>query len=131
MRRLTIAVVAAVMVGSLASCGDGDETSASRSDDSTATTDVTTPGGTPRPDAQQSAAIETGVASVYPGLPPGKAAELAIAVCQDLRQGWEGAQLRLGTVAHFGGGDRPDPTDEQADQIVDVIRSSGYCPIDG
>ena len=130
MRKVVVWIVAAItLVGAPAGCGEdsSDDERAS----ATSTTGAVTPGGTPRPDAQQSAAIEAGVASVYPGLPEGKAAEFAIGVCQDLRQGWEGAQLRAGTVAHFGGGDRPDPTDEQADQIVEVIRSSGYCATGG
>ncbi len=73
----------------------------------------------------QYAPIEAAVAAIYPGVPEGKATDWAQSTCSDL--GKDEATLVDNVRQRFAGGDRPDPTPEQAAQILAVIRASGFC----
>lgn len=84
-------------------------------------------GCTPRPTASEAATIEAGVAAVYPGVPAGKATDWAISVCSDIRAGRPESSLVRNIQMRYAGGSRPDPTTAQAEQILDIVRSVGFC----
>jgi hypothetical protein len=84
-------------------------------------------GCTQRPTAEQAAAIESGVAAVYPGVPAGKAADWAVSVCSDIVAGKPDSTVARNVQLRFSGGGRPDPTQAQAEQIVVIIESAGFC----
>lgn len=82
---------------------------------------------TPRPTADQAAAIESAVAGIYPGVLEGKASDWAISVCDDIRRGLPAESLLRNATMRYSGGHRPDPTHDQAQQIIDVVQSGGWC----
>lgn len=84
-------------------------------------------GCTPRPTAAQARLIEEGIASAYPGVPPGKATDWAINTCDEIRSGRTDEELLDSIQARYAGGDRPDPTRTQAEQILNVIRDIAFC----
>lgn len=84
-------------------------------------------GCTPRPTSAQSAVLERRIGAIYPGMPDGKATDWSVSSCMDMRSG-EGAEYVLRNVRlRFAGGTRPDPTPDQAEQIVGVILDVGFC----
>lgn len=84
-------------------------------------------GCTPRPTTDQAQEIERSVAAFYPGVKAGKSADWAIAVCADILAGKSDDQLERNVTMRYAGGTRPDPTPEQAQQILAVVRSGGWC----
>lgn len=83
---------------------------------------------TPEPTAEQAAAIESAVADIYPGVPEGKATDWARSTCSDLlRNEFDENELAQRVIMRFSGGDRPDPTSDQALMILAAIESGGWC----
>lgn len=109
MRRL--ALVALLLI---AACGDDD----------TATAPTAPPGTTTAEGADP--VLEGQIAAIYPDVPVGKATDWAIALCGDIAAGMDGDALLERAAARFAGGLRPDPTPEQAAQILEVVRPT--CP---
>ena len=82
---------------------------------------------TPRPSSEQAEQLETEISAVYPGVPAGKATDWAVAVCKDKRDGHDQAELLERIQRRYAGGNRPDPTPEQAQAILDAIARAGFC----
>ena len=72
--------------------------------------------------------IEAEVATIYPRVPDGKATDWARSVCADILQDEFADDALTGRIVQrFSGGDRPDPTAEQAAEILRVVRAGGWC----
>lgn len=122
----------------LTSCGASSEDSSEGSVETTEAAAVettvttqetaeTTTLTTPTPSDEEAAAIEAGVAGIYPDVPEGKAVDWSRSLCRYVLEGNEGDQLTNFATQMFAGGDRPDPTPEQANAIVALVQNSSWC----
>lgn len=102
-----------------------------QADVTTTTTELTagevTVSTTPRPSLGEATSLEAELAAIYPGVPEGKYTDWSVSVCSDLLRGITGAELEGNLIYRFSGGTRPDPTPEQARQMLDVITTNGFC----
>lgn len=61
-------------------------------------------------------------------MPAGKYTDWTVALCSDRRGGMtDRAALEARIIVRFAGGDRPDPTPEQAAQMLNVILANDSC----
>lgn len=93
----------------------------------TTTSEATTISATPRPNGGQRASLEAELALIYPGAPEGKYADWAVNTCSDMLRGVAGPELEGNVIHRYSGGSRPDPTPDQARQIIAVIEANGFC----
>lgn len=118
MRRLMAVTLALVLAGCAA-----DEGTASTTTEAAPRPTVPHP---PDPDG-----LAEQIDQIYPGVPDGKAADWARSTCGDMIDGVDGDALVARVVARFAGGDRPDPTPEQAAAIIDLVEVGGWCTARG
>lgn len=130
-----------VALALIAGCGTSDETAEGATSGSTAEATTTTEQlvgesveevtgrpVTPAPDAGAAVLLEDEVASLYPGVPEGKTVDWARSTCSDmLAEDLTDDQIVTRTQQRFAGGDRPDPTPEQAAQIIQFIEAGEWC----
>lgn len=132
-----IAGAVVLVLGAVANAGDDKDssstsappatTTSSTADSTTTTTPVTLATTVPRPNGGQRASLEAELSAIYPGAPEGKYADWAVSVCSDILRGADGAELEGNVILRFSGGSRPDPTPEQARQMIAVIQANGFC----
>lgn len=128
-KRAVSALAAALLLS--AGCGS-DEPAATdttvQDDDGTTLVEAAGVPPTPTPSDAQAAELEAAVAAIYPDVPEGKAADWARSTCGDmLRDGLEGGPLLERIQRRFTGGDRPEPTTDQAQAILDAVNAGGWC----
>ena len=135
MKRALLGILAVGLV--IGACGDGDGTEAEPEPTTTTTTEappssISVPGTVPVPElsTQQYATIEQGIDLIYPDVPDGKAATWAEYLCHDVLNDDltdYGDQVNA-IIWRYAGGQRPDPTVGQAEQIHTLIfEEAGYC----
>jgi hypothetical protein len=124
-------VVGLVALFLAAGCGGSSDPAPSAPAPTTTTITATTTSALSYPTAAQRAELEQAIAAIYPGVPDGKAGDWAGDVCsRSTVEGISGQQLLDYVQAKFAGGTRPDPTPEQATEILAEIEASG-CPLEG
>lgn len=127
--------IALLVISALAGDPDKNETAdrevTTLADVTTTTTELTagevTVSTTPRPSLGEATSLEAELAAIYPGVPKGKYTDWSVSVCSDLLRGITGAELEGNLIYRFSGGTRPDPTPEQARQMLEVISTNGFC----
>lgn len=127
-------VVVAMALLFLAGCGT-DTTTQSPAQSTETTKDFVSPLRvesvlpTPRPDAAEAAALTDAVVAAYPPLAEraDKAVDWSVSVCDDILDGKPDATVTRNIVLRFAGGDRPEPTPDQAQGILAAVQASGFC----
>lgn len=124
-----IIATSAIALLALTGCSSSDSTEETTTTEAnaTSTTAAVTTSTTPTPDTAQSEALVIAVTDVYPGVDYEDVIDNARNICQEILSGKDGATLVRNAGMRFAGGDRPDPTEEQARAIVEVVRTSDWC----
>lgn len=136
-------IIVAVAIALLTACGTDDSAESSPASapvvaETTTTTAAQTVGEdaeevsgrplTPTPSEAEALLLEDVVAQLYPGVPEGKAVDWARSTCADMLTGdFTEDEIVARTQQRFAGGDRPDPTAEQAAQIILFIEAGEWC----
>lgn len=72
------------------------------------------------------AQLAADIGAVYPGITAERyAVNWSRYLCDDIANGLAGEALTQRAIDRFAGGSRPDPTPEQAQQIIAIVQ--GYC----
>ena len=121
MKRLLVLAVVTVVAGCASEAASPGPTAAP------STGEEVTVSTTPRPDEATAAELETAIAGIYPGVPDGKATDWAVSTCQQILTGTPRATLEANVARRYSGGNRPDPTPDQARAILAAIESAGFC----
>jgi hypothetical protein len=107
----------------LTACGGTQSTSPSP----TATATTTMASSIPKPDADQEKELLTQLGAISPALNNAKSVSNSRNTCTSILGGSDDSKLVAATKTRFTGGDVKEVTDEQARQILAVVKSNGFC----
>jgi hypothetical protein len=81
----------------------------------------------PRPDAAQAASLKTELAKIDPGIATVRAVNNAQQECRGILAGWPEKKLTETTKRMFAQRDPKSVSDDQANAIIEVIKTNGFC----
>jgi hypothetical protein len=111
----------------LTACGGTQSTSPSPTATVAATAPATVASSIPKPDADQEKELLTQLGAISLALNNAKSVSNSRNTCTSILGGSDDSKLVAATKTRFTGGDVNEVTDEQARQILAVVKSNGFC----